>query len=470
MEAFRFCTFCLLLLLISLCICRGDLCGQWCECFKSQEGIQQVCDSYGGTRLKDIFPDVTELVIDGGIFTRINKEDLKNGTGLNTLSITNTDLQRIEYGSFDSLVNLEYLFISYNNLYHISDMLFLHCQKLGKLAITNNFLHILTNETFTGLELTVYSIDLTNNRIFNIENGSLDGLEKLQILRLSGNLILSISSDVFGHLPNLAWLQLDSNKIASIQNYSFFRLENLVRLDLQDNNLEKLIENSLGGLPKLSHLDLSRNHFDHLPRFSMLPSLRQINLDYNKLRVIGRGEFKKLNNLEFCSIRFNNELSVIEARAFIGLNKLTVLKITNNVQLGSIQRNIFGSVHSLTHLELDWNRMTTFDEKLFAGAEHLVKAGINGNPLDCSCSALWIRLAMEHKDIHTWINDWQNITCSSPSVMYAKKIADIPAEKFGCPNMFTTNNSKHIKTNILDIPLWCILTITGIMTVSIIYN
>ena len=210
---------------------------------------------------------------------------------------------------------------------------------------------------------------------------------------------MSISSDVFGHLPNLAWLQLDSNKIASIQNYSFFRLENLVRLDLQDNNLEKLIENSLGGLPKLSHLDLSRNQFDHLPRFSLPPSLRQLKLDHNKLGIIKYGSFQRLKNLEFCSISFNYELSLIEAGAFVALDKLTVLKITNNIQLGSIQRNIFGSLHSLTHLELDWNRMTTFDEKLFAGAEHLVKAGIDGNPLDCSCSSLWIRLAMEHKDI-----------------------------------------------------------------------
>ena len=186
MEAFKFCTFWLMLLLISFHICRGYIsCGQWCECFKSQEGIRMVCDKYEGTRLQVLSPAVTELVIHGGTFSRIKKKDILNGTGLNMLSITNTDLQRIEYGSFDSLTNLEYLFINYNKLYHISDMVFLHCEKLGKLAITNNFLHILTNETFTGLELTVYSIDLTNNRIFNIENGSLDGLEKLQILQLS---------------------------------------------------------------------------------------------------------------------------------------------------------------------------------------------------------------------------------------------------------------------------------------------
>ena len=193
-------------------------------------------------------------------------------------------------------------------------------------------------------------------------------MSSLEYLDLSSTNLSVVASDwleVVSHLPNLKtlslWLcDLPPMSLSSLPRFnyskSFALLETLDlhhnqlvhipksfgdictlrELHLSSNNLKgQLVElmNNLSGCTKdsLEVLDLSLNQITGLfPNFAIFPSLKDINLSYNKLNGTLPKSIGNLYKLEVLSVSSNFLQGVISTSLFSNLSKLQSLFLFNN--------------------------------------------------------------------------------------------------------------------------------------------
>lgn len=135
-----------------------------------------------------------------------------NSSKVFRLNMDNTGLERLEPN-----------FLSTTGLYH--------------LEIRNNFIANIPDDSFVGLDRSLWELYLTYNELIEVPTKALRYLQKLKILDLSGN------------------------KISSIERESWRGLEDTLQvLSLRDNYLSNLPADGFSGLLVLDSLDLSGNN------------------------------------------------------------------------------------------------------------------------------------------------------------------------------------------------------------------
>ncbi|XP_025093491.1 protein slit-like isoform X1 [Pomacea canaliculata] len=105
-------------------------------------------------------------------------------------------------------------------------------------------------------------LDLSDNKLHEIEDGAFDGAEKLTDLQLSNNELSQLSSRVFQGLANVKSLMLRGNKITCINNATFSETSKLRLLSLYDNQIRCIMQGSFDRLHYLSTLNLMVNPFN----------------------------------------------------------------------------------------------------------------------------------------------------------------------------------------------------------------
>ncbi|KAJ8022717.1 Leucine-rich repeat transmembrane neuronal protein 2 [Holothuria leucospilota] len=179
-------------------------------------------------------------------------------------------------------------------------------------------------------------VDVSHQRIRNIQNGTFQGLTKLEKLYLNHNKLELLKSETFCGAPNLTEIDLKGNKLYGIRARTFECLHKLEILLLDRNDIEYFSNDSLADLVNLKILKLSFNQLTDrsfsLEFFKHLRSLTSLDLSNNLLTVISETFFQDLKNLE---------------KVYLSGNKLTSLNMlywTNNLQKIAIGDN----------LQLDW--------------------------------------------------------------------------------------------------------------------
>ncbi|KAG8135734.1 hypothetical protein E2320_008724, partial [Naja naja] len=128
----------------------------------------------------------------------------------------------------------------------------------------------LNNNEITVVEATgifkklphLKKINLSNNKVSEIEDGAFEGAASVSELHLTANQLESVRSSMFRGLDGLRTLMLRNNRINCIHNDSFTGLRNVRLLSLYDNQISIISPGAFDTLQSLSTLNLLANPFN----------------------------------------------------------------------------------------------------------------------------------------------------------------------------------------------------------------
>lgn len=139
-------------------------------------------------------------------------------------------------------------------------------------------------------------LDLSENKLTELQPNTFLGLDNLTVLNLSKNQLFGLPKDIFNPLVKLENLNLSGNeleqldlsedKLRSPQPNLFSPLISIQFLNLSDNLLTKIPDN-ICTLPTLKSLNLSKNQIQSLPEeeyWLNMTSLENLDLSFNRLK------------------------------------------------------------------------------------------------------------------------------------------------------------------------------------------
>ncbi|XP_029386528.1 matrix-remodeling-associated protein 5-like [Echeneis naucrates] len=213
-----------------------------------------------------------------------------------------------------------------------------------------------------GLPEHTRRINLGFNSISRIQESSLAGLKKVELLMLHSNAIHHLPDSLFKDMKSLQILKLSYNKLREIpSSVTFFGLTSLLRLYLDHNHLQHI----------------------HPRALLQLPSLRLLRLQGNRLH--------QLHPHTLCT------LSLLNTYYF----------------------------STLRHLDLSNNSLTTLPKDILATAPLLETLVLQANPWSCDCRMSWfLSWSLAHPGLMKCPSGLQCPTCASPNSLQGQGLLD----------------------------------------------
>ncbi|KAB8038660.1 leucine-rich repeat protein [Silvanigrella paludirubra] len=202
--------------------------------------------------------NLKEINISGNRNLRLAQNSFKNLINIEKISITNSNLDNILDDVFGNLPKLKNLNLEGNNIKKIHKDAFIYIYSLDKLYLSNNSISDLE---FISQNLKISKLNLSKNNI-EIINYSIY-IKNIEFLDLSFNKIKELDHYSFYYLNTLKYLNLNNNPITRISERAFYLLPNLEVLSIKDSLMNELNHSVLSSqnLPKLMILDLNNQLF-----------------------------------------------------------------------------------------------------------------------------------------------------------------------------------------------------------------
>ena len=199
------------------------------------------------------------------------------------------------------------------------------CLNLRDIKYTSNEAWKLPPSLSLAARLTF--LDISNNRLEQLEHAGLEKLQSLLSLKMSNNKISRLPSS-FGHFRELRTLNISSNYLEVFPEF-LCDLTSLVDLDLSFNSISSFPEN-IGKLISLEKLAATNNKFvgPFPDAFASLVKLREVDVRFNNI-----------SNVDVCS-----QLPLLE-QLIVGHNSISAFE---------------GTLHVLRTLTLSHNPVTRF--------------------------------------------------------------------------------------------------------------
>ena len=205
---------------------------------------------------------VKELCLCNNVLRKIEVDDFKGFSNLRELDLGSNGLQSIATGAFDHLKELRNITLSNNNLAHLPSRLFQHNPKTSFIKLDkNNFRH---TPDLSGIKRLLI-LDLSSNRIKTVNSSSF-GIRKIRIIRLALNEIKSFNFSGLAHQV----LDISNNRISSIEQGSLGENSRLHSLFLQRNNITLLTRACFQGIQFIKELNLQSNKLQFIEKGTFL--------------------------------------------------------------------------------------------------------------------------------------------------------------------------------------------------------
>uniref|UniRef100_A0A665WG80 Slit homolog 2 (Drosophila) n=1 Tax=Echeneis naucrates TaxID=173247 RepID=A0A665WG80_ECHNA len=327
----------------------------------------------------------------------------------------------------------------------------------------------LNNNEFTVLEATgifkklpqLRKINLSNNRITDIEEGTFEGASGVNELILTSNRLENIHHRMLKGLSGLRTLMLRSNRISCVSNSSFVGLSSVRLLSLYDNQITSMNPGAFDTLHSLSTLNLLANPFNcncHLawlgdwlrrkrivtgnPRCQSPYFLKEIPIqdvavqdfacedgnDENSCSPALRcpAECSCLDTVRTIYDLSNNQISTLSNHSLSNMSELLTLILSYN-RLRCIPVRAFDGLRSLRLLSLHGNDISLIPEGAFKDLSSLSHLALGANPLYCDCHMQWLS---------DWVKSGYKepgiARCAGPGDMTDKLLLTTPSKKFTC--------------------------------------
>ena len=220
------------------------------------------------------------------------------------LDLSSNRIARLEPAVFRDMYSLQILRLQENLLESLSENTFSALSNLHTLVLSDNRLTAIEATTLSGLHvLSLLSLD--NNRLKSLHPSSFRNASSLQDLHLNGNRLTEIP-DALKATPSLRTLDLGENLIFEIPDGTFDHVSQLYGLRLTENHIGNLTKGIFDKIKELKILNLSRNRIQSIEpgSFDNNLNVQAIRLDGNQLTDIA-GLFTNLPNLVWLNVSDN---------------------------------------------------------------------------------------------------------------------------------------------------------------------
>ncbi|KAJ6659407.1 hypothetical protein lerEdw1_019139, partial [Lerista edwardsae] len=344
----------------------------------------------------------------------------------------------------------------------------------------------LNNNEFTVLEATgifkklpqLRKINLSNNKITDIEEGAFEGASGVNEVLLTSNRLENVRHKMFKGLESLKTLMLRSNRISCVSNDSFTGLSSVRLLSLYDNQITTIAPGAFDTLHSLSTLNLLANPFNcncHLawlgewlrkkrivtgnPRCQKPYFLKEIPIqdvaiqdftcddgnDDNSCSPVSRcpAECTCLDTVVRCSnkglktlpkgipkdvteLYLDGNQFTLVPKELSNYKHLTLIDLSNN-RISTLSNQSFSNMTQLLTLILSYNRLRCIPARTFDGLKSLRLLSLHGNDISVvpdgafnDLSAL-SHLAIGANPLHCdcnmqWLSDWVKSEYKEPGI------------------------------------------------------
>lgn len=285
------------------------------------------------------------------------------------LNLSHNKLKEIDPAAFAELLGLREVQLGYNELTSIPS--------LGSASsqIISLSLHHNKIRSIDGKELGQYTaletLDLSSNEITEIRRGSFPQQLRIKDLNLGSNKLSSLEAGSFDNLSrSLLTLRLSKNRISQLP-VKAFKLPSLTQLELNRNRIRLIEGLTFQGLDSLEVLKLQRNNISKLTdgAFWGLARMQVLHLEYNSLTEVNSGSLYGLRSLQQLYLG-NNSISKISSGGWSFCQKLQELVLSHN-NLTRLDEGSLADLGSLTILRLSHNSISLIAEGVFKGLQKL---------------------------------------------------------------------------------------------------
>lgn len=276
---------------------------------------------------------------------------------LEELDLSENHLHVLHVDVFEEVPSLTRLNMRSNDLVSLEEEVFKRLRKLQELDISENRIKYLTPTTLQYLNNLVilrisgnsdfghfqFSNDAslllgTSKRLRTIEAAHVNLTRipstltrSVRNVYLSGNYISSIQCGELDSFPLLQIMDVSSNNISSVEEDALGRLDFLTRFILFDNRLTSIPKS----LPaELTYFDMRCNSLEKLTQYDFvgMPKLRVLLLSRNKISVIEDESFGLLSSLEVLDLS-HNPIKILSRLSFLGPRRLKEMYLVSLTDL-----------------------------------------------------------------------------------------------------------------------------------------
>ncbi|CCM06105.1 uncharacterized protein FIBRA_08354 [Fibroporia radiculosa] len=289
---------------------------------------------------------------------------------------------------------------------------------------------------------TLHRLDLSCNRIGDLDDAGLDWIPELRSLKVQNNRMeslpwwfprlgalkdLNISNNKFGALPSvvveitgLVDLDISFNMIDKLPD-DFGRLQSLERLIIVGNQVTEF-PSSCSGLVNLRMLDCRRNNISDLSVVCRLPKVQQIFADHNSVHALDVSFGPCLKQLD---ASHNDFTQLLLLPGPVGQPyALTSLDISHS-KLSALDELALAHLTALETLHLDHNSLRYIPESLGA-LTRLVHLSCSNNQLRALPASISRLYNLETLEVHN------------------NSLAELPSTLWNCENLHLINATSNL--------------------------
>ena len=340
----------------------------------------------------------------------LEDDDFANMPRMRTLKLARNAIGPISETAFQNSSQLQYIDLSHNNISELKSDVFVGIVRLQLDASHNNLTKIPSDIFDKRKVFRLESIDLSHNYFTQIPVDVLQNQYfSLETLKISHNKIQVIPSDanilVNVKEMDLSFNPLSKDSIANVLNepktvrslnmagtgidkVPVLETPFLLSLNLSYNKIKYLNDDILSKAQLMESLDVSHNQLPNLSSglasaWTVLKHMKHLNISYNPISYIIRGDFNYLDGLETLSMVNLEKCTKIDKTAFGNMAALQRLDMYGYPKLNYLDvKGILSSFNTLEHVYVEVKEPIVGDQLNPTFSPRLRQIGVMGPKIE----------------------------------------------------------------------------------------